>query len=182
MEEKNESTDLEKLAAGNIDVFHSFFLKYYPKVQKFILFFVKSEAVAEDLSQDIFLHIWNNRDSLLAIQSLDSYMYRMAKNKAINYLSHKKVEEDYALSQQFVQEYSIDEEIDAKELEFLIQLTIERMPEQRRCIFIMSRVEHMKNAEIADKLNLSIKTVEMHITLALKQIREIVSLVLLFFI
>jgi RNA polymerase sigma-70 factor (ECF subfamily) len=176
----DESVDLEKLALGDHDAFRRLFMKYYPKVKSFINYFVKSDAVAEDLSQDIFEYIWINRDILPNLKSLNAYLFRMAKNKSINYLNHKLIEEDYASSYVNLKEYLTDEEIYAKELELLIQLTVKNMPEQRRRIFEMSRNNHLPNAEIAEKLNISKKTVENHLNLALKQIRDVIQISLLF--
>jgi RNA polymerase sigma-70 factor (ECF subfamily) len=174
--------DLEKLALGNQDAFRLLFMKYYPKVKYFITYFVKTEAVAEELSQDIFEYIWLNKEYLADIKSLNAYLFHIAKNKSINYLNHQKIEEDYASSYMDLSEYSIEEELYAKELKLLIQLTVEKMPEQRRRIFEMSRMKNLKNSEIAEKLNISKKTVENHLNLALKQIREVTALSILFFL
>jgi RNA polymerase sigma-70 factor (ECF subfamily) len=174
--------DTEKLASGDTKVFRQFFMEYYPKVRTFIIYFVKSEAIAEDLSQDIFEHIWRHKDFLTNLKSLNAYMFRMAKNYAINYLNHKTVEENYKASRVPLGEYSTEEKLYVKELELLIQLTVEKMPQQRRRIFEMSRIENLKNAEIAEKLNISKRTVENHLNLAIKQIREITALSVLFFL
>jgi RNA polymerase sigma-70 factor (ECF subfamily) len=177
----DESVDLEKLTLGDHEAFRRLFMRYYPKVKCFINYFVKSEAIAEDLSQDIFEYIWMNRDMLSNLKSLNAYLFRIAKNKSINYLNHKLIEEDYTSSCINQKEYQIDEEIYAKELELLIQLTVEKMPAQRRFIFELSRNKHLPNAEIAEKLNISKKTVENHLNLALKQIRGVIKISSIFF-
>jgi RNA polymerase sigma-70 factor (ECF subfamily) len=157
-------------------------MEYYPKVKSFITCFVKSETIAEDLSQDIFEQIWRQKDFLSNLKSLNAYIFRMAKNTAINCLNHQTIEENYVSSCVHLPEYSMEEELYAKELELLIQLTVEKMPEQRRRIFEMSRIKNLKNAEIAEKLNISKRTVETHLNLAIKQIKEVVSLSVLFFL
>ncbi|MDR3219463.1 MAG: RNA polymerase sigma-70 factor [Dysgonamonadaceae bacterium] len=182
MEQQNNTIDIEQLALRNQDVFRQLFMQYFPKVKCFIVFFVKKETVAEELSQDVFENIWKNCEFLRNVQSLSAYIFRMAKNIAINYLNHKTVEENYLSSYIPEEEYSIEDDIYAKELALLIRLTVERMPTQRRRIFEMSRIQNMKNADIAEKLQISKKTVENHLNLALKQIREITLLIGLFFI
>jgi RNA polymerase sigma-70 factor (ECF subfamily) len=182
MPHDEEYIELEKLASGNHDAFRRLFMKYYPKVKCFITYFVKTEVIAEELSQDVFEYIWTNKEYLADLKSLNAYLFRIAKNKSINYLNHQKIEEDYTLSYIDLQEYSIEEELYAKELELLIQLMVEKMPEQRRRIFEMSRIKNLKNSEIAEKLNISKRTVEAHLNLALKQIREVTALVILFFL
>lgn len=169
---EKENIDLKEVAFGNPNAFRSFFIKYYPKVKRFIYYFIKSEEIAEDLSQDVFEYIWVNRNRLPGLQSLDAYLFCMAKNKALNYLSRQALENAYAMSCPIVREYSIEEELYAAELEMLILLIIEKMPGQRRRIFEMSRYENLKNQEIADLLHLSKKTVENHLNLALKQLRK----------
>ena len=181
MQKKEEQKYLEELSSGSHDAFHYFFITYYPKVKVFINFFVRSEDVAEDLSQDIFEKIWLNREFASNLQSFNSYVYRLAKNAAINYMEHKTIEGEYISSASIIMETSIEEEIDAKELKLLIQLTVEKMPEQRRKIYNMSRIEGMKNGEIAEQLNISKRTVEAHINQALKQIKEITAILFLFF-
>ncbi|MDR2564170.1 MAG: RNA polymerase sigma-70 factor [Prevotellaceae bacterium] len=182
-QDNDELIYLQKLASGDSKAFRYFFMSYYPKLKAFINHFVCSEAVAEDLSQDIFEKIWINRESVLELKSFNAYVYRMAKNRAINYLKHKAVEGDYVLSYtSFLQNISVEEELDAKELELLIQLTVEKMPEQRRRIFTLSRIEGLKNMEIAEKLQLSKRTVESHLNKALKQIREAIALFVALFL
>jgi RNA polymerase sigma-70 factor (ECF subfamily) len=179
---KDERVYLEKLAIGDHEAFRYLFMTYYPKLNAFMNQFVGSEAIAEDLSQDVFEKIWLNREYASNLQSFNAYIYRIAKNTAINYLDRKAVEKNYISSYfSFLPEISIEEEIDAKELELLVQLTIEKMPEQRRRIFTMSRVEGLKNMEIASILNLSKRTVEAHLNQALKQIREAIAILLVFF-
>lgn len=180
MQKKNERTYLNELASGSHEAFHYLFITYYPKVKFFINFFVRSEKVAEDLSQDVFEKIWINRELAFFLQSFNSYIYRIAKNTAINYMEHKTIEDEYISSTSVLAEISIDEEIDAKELELLIQLTVEKMPEQRRKVYKMSRIEGLKNIEIAKELNISKRTVEAHLNKALKQIKEIIAILFLF--
>jgi RNA polymerase sigma-70 factor (ECF subfamily) len=177
-----EYIDLEKLALGDQDTFRCLFLKYYPKVKSFITYFVKVEAIAEELSQDIFEYIWMNKEYLSDVKAINAYLFHIAKNKAINYLNHQRIEEDYISTHIDLQEYTIEDNFYAKELELLIRLTVEKMPEQRRRIFEMSRFKNLKNSEIAEKLNISKKTVENHINLALKQIREVTAVFVLFFV
>jgi len=175
------SIDVEQLASRDHDAFRRLFMCYFPKVKRFITYFVKKETVAEELSQDLFETVWKHCEMLRNIQSLNAYMFRMAKNAAINYLNHKTVEDNYLSSYIPDEVYSPEDEIYAKELALLIRLTVEQMPQQRRRIFEMSRIQHLKNAEIAEKLQISKKTVENHLNLALKQIREVTMLIGLFF-
>ena len=174
MQPCDEHIGLEKQAWDDRNTFYRLYMEYFPKVKGFIHYFVKSGTVAEDLSQDIFEHLWMNRARLFGMDDLSAYLFRMAKNYSINYLCHKTGEDDYASSHILDGlDCLTEEEIYAKDIELLIQLTIGKMPEQRRKVFEMSRIKNLKNTEIAEILNISKKTVENHLNLALKQIRKV---------
>jgi RNA polymerase sigma-70 factor (ECF subfamily) len=160
------------VARGDHEAFKALFMLYFPKVKLFIVRLVKSDAVAEELAQDIFVKVWEKRQTLTAVASVNAYLYRMAKNAVLNYLQHKCVENRYVEQQTFSDNLSADALFHAKEAALLIQLTVAKMPAQRKRIFELSRTSHLKNEEIAQTLNLSKKTVENHINLALKEIRE----------
>ena len=177
-----ENIQLQKIASGEHDAFRCLFMRYFPKVKYFIASIVKSEAVAEELSQDIFLKIWMGRGQLPTLRSFNAYIYRMARNAALNYLDHKYLEENYLANIDPPTSTNPIDDIEARELELLIQLTVDRLPDHRRRVYTMSRVENLKNDEIAEKLNLSKKTVENHLNLALKDIRNVLTAALLFFI
>jgi RNA polymerase sigma-70 factor (ECF subfamily) len=174
--------NLKKIAMGDHESFHSIFLKYYPKIKYFIMHIIKSEAIAEELSQDIFLRIWENRKNILKIRSFNAYMYRIAKNMALNYLEHKFVEKSYMIGYDQPAETDLEENLNAEELLFLVRLAVSRMPTQRRKIFIMSRVYNLEKEKISEKLGLAKKTVENQLSLALKDIREALYLTFIFFI
>lgn len=172
-----ESVFLKKLASGDHDAFHSIFVKYFSKTRFFISSIIKSDAVAEELAQDVFVKIWVNREELPELKSFSSYLYRIAKNTAINYLNRRYLEEKYIQTQTVIDEkyVSIEEDMYVKDIELLVQLVVDTMPPQRKRIFEMSRHENIDNNEIALRLNISKKTVENHLNLALKEIRKILQ-------
>jgi RNA polymerase sigma-70 factor (ECF subfamily) len=175
IEQANDHQAITKLAQGDHEAFRSLFMKYFPKLKFFIAGLVKSEAVAEELAQELFVRLWEKREILTMVQSFNAYLYRTAKNAAINYLNHKYVEQNHVRQHNEYQVQPSDELFQAKEMELLIWLTVEKMPEQRKKIFKMSRTAYLKNEEIAQKLNISKKTVENHLTLALKELRQLLS-------
>jgi RNA polymerase sigma-70 factor (ECF subfamily) len=178
----NEETQrMKELASGSHEAYKALFLKYFPKVKYFITHLVKSEAIAEELSQDVFLKVWEYRERMLGVLSFNSYIYRMAKNEALNYLEHKHVQDMYI--EQYINETVESEENgwEAKEIELLEQLTVSRMPPQRKTIYEMSRMQGISNAEIATRLDISKKTVENHLNLALKELRKVLYIITLFF-
>jgi len=179
---KSDDTQyVQKLILGEHNAFKALFIKYFPKMKYFIAHFVKSDAVAEELAQDIFMKIWEQREKLSNVQSFESYIYRMSKNIALNYLEHKYVEDLYLENYRGETELTIEGELYASEIALLEQLTLNQMPLQRKTVYEMSRKKGMKNDEIAAELSISKKTVENHLNLALKEIRKSLSLFVSFF-
>ena len=165
--------------------FEQFFILTFPKVKAFAWKILKSEEDAEDVAQDIFVKLWDNPNLWEDKDALDSYIYTMVRNHIYNFLKHKSVEFNY--QEKVVQEGTITNDFDihdnlyAKELQLLIKLTLDNMPEQRRKIFVMSRQRGMSNQEIADNLQLSIRTVERHIYLALQELKKIILIAFFFY-
>lgn len=167
-------------------LYEKFFILNFPKVKSFAYKILKSEEDAEDIAQDVFVKLWDHPELWEAIVNADSYIFTMARNRIFNLLKHKQIESAY--QEQVSQEdmhvmFGADtyDKIYAEELSLLIKMTIRQMPEQRRKVFLMSRQEGMSNQDIADKLQLSIRTVERHIYLALQEIKKIVFIALFLF-
>ena len=135
-------------------------------------------------TQDIFYKIWTNRETISKVDSFKAYLFRMARNMIYDYYEHSLIEENYQQKEQRRSTYDdlIEEELYARELSLLIDIAVEKMPPQRRNIFIMSRKDGLSNEEIAQRLNISKRTVENHMTQALAELWKIAySTLLLFF-
>lgn len=170
------------LQKGEHKAFEQVFIAYFNKVKYFIERIIRSENDAEELAQDIFIKLWINRESIDANKSISSYLFTLARNAAFNYLKHQQVEEAYVHDQFIrIEEVSDTEEIlYAKEIALLIEMTVNKMPEQRKRIYRLSRDSGLTNTEIAGKLNISKKTVENQLSLALKELRKAVILSIIF--
>lgn len=178
MDAKNILCDI---AEGDTEAFKTLFEMFYPKVKVFLVKLLKDDKASEDIVQDIFVKLWSMGPSLPEITSFNAYLYRMTKNAAINYLRDRKSSVD--ISELLIMcDGDIEQEYYRKEKELLVRLAVEQMPSQRKRIFTMSRYQGMTNDEIAKSLGLSKHTVENHLTLALKELREIVVAFVLFFL
>ena len=172
--------DDSKLAAyvadGNQDAFDTLFRRYYGSVNNFIRSLVKQQSVTEDLTQDVFVSLWNSRHALGQVRNLNSYIYTSARNAVIDYMrrSHNVYCISTEMSEQADDEL-LDERYFAVEKELLIRMAVESFPERRREIFRMSRFEGMSNDAIAEQLGISKKTVENQINLATRDLRKIVG-------
>lgn len=145
-----DTITLETLRHGNHAAFETVFIAYYSKVKTFIYSYIKSEADAEELAEELFVNLWINHRSINTSKSFDSYLHTIARNAAINYLKHKHVEDSYLdnTSNQTCSSTS-EEELIARELGILIDDTVEKMPQQRKEIYKLSRNEGLSNEEIS---------------------------------
>lgn len=172
----NIITDLKK---GSHNAYESVFIAYFPKVKYYINGFVKSTDIAEELTQNVFLKIWENHQSLaISVKSFDSYMFTIAYCQTIDYLRSKQVRDSFCRDQMIQQADTVctEDKYIAEETKLLVEMEIENMPEKRRKIFKMSRYEGIPNYKIAEQLNVNQRTVENQLSLAMKKIREIPGL------
>jgi len=170
---------LEALRDGSHKAFEAIFITYYNKTKAFIYGYIKSEADAEELTEDLFVNLWENRENIDASKSFNSYLHTIARNTAINFLKRKYLHIEYVNNTHIPEHTSTSEEdLIAKELGLLIDDVVDKMPEQRRQIYILSRNKGLSNAEIADQLKTTKRNVESQLSLALKEIRKAISMFL----
>ncbi len=179
---------LERLSRGEKDAYEEVFMRYYGKVCRFIAAILRSRAAAEDLSQNVFLKVWANRQALASVRSLDAYLFTIARNETCDYLRRNRTGLKYLLTEMNCPEQICDLafDYDAERMERTVAVAVDRMPPQRQMVYRLSREEHLSNLEIAERLNLSKRTVDRHLSLALNDIRRaigpLVSGVALFFL
>lgn len=161
--------------ATEVKAFERVFHKYYPMVCNFIKGMLKDIVLAEDVAQDIFMKLWLNRKKLNPLQSLKIYLCVIARNEVLTILSSKanrSVNLLPKLPEVQCETRQVDDWISFSETNSRISKLVETMPSQRRKIFKMSRYEHLSNKDIAERMNLSVRTVEKHIVLALQDLRK----------
>lgn len=161
-------------------IFERIFKKEFPRVKAFAMKILKSETDAEDIAQDVFLTLWKNPAIWENGDLSAGFLFVMTKNKVFNFLRHKNIEYSHFFNgniQDILADTgdSVSNEIYAREIRMLITLAVDNMPEQRRKVFTMSRLSGMTYIEIAEKLGLSVRTVERHAYLALKEIRTMLE-------
>ncbi len=157
------------LKRGDMDAYEQAFHTYYPKFVRFANYIVNDLSVAKDLVQNVFLKVWRYRDRLDDSLSLNNYLFVLTKREVLNYLRTQKACESLdKLSEAPGNGQRADEQVEVS----IIRSQVNKLPEQRRNVFILSRVYGLPHKEIARQLDISEKTVERHITLAGKQLRD----------
>ena len=175
---------LSDLTRGDHRAFNKIYLLCFEPIRGFFRMLLHNEAVAEELCQELFVRLWENRQTIDPSLNFKSYIYTMAKTSAMKYMRHKKVVEKYEsfrLSNTSELTHAPDEGLIASELQLMIQLSLDKMPRQRRQIFEMSRTERLSNKEIAVKLGIQESTVRAHMHNAYKELKGLVYVLFIFF-
>lgn len=165
----------QSISAGDELAYEGLFKSHFAELTLYAMRFVRGMENAEEIVQDIFFNLWNNREKLNVNTSIKSYLYRSVKNTCLNVLKHQKVEDRYQkyLSRELQgEEMNADNWMVESELSDKISKAIDKLPPERKKVFVLSRFEELKYKEIAEKLNISIKTVETQMGKALKFLRE----------
>lgn len=140
--------------------------------------FLKDPDAAEEVVQEMMFRIWTGRESLVIETSLRSYLFRAVRNGCMNVLKHLNIREEYKSFREREMgetQRSNEDEMIVSELEQKIREAIDHLPVERRKVFILSRYDGLTYGQIAEKLGLSVKTVENQMGKALKSLREELS-------
>lgn len=170
-----EQLQIKELSQGGITAFEMLFKTYYQPLCNYAYTFLQDKEDAEEIVQSTFLLVWEKRDTLAIRTSVKPYLYAMVRNACLNVIKHEKIKQKFAGEEMALADRghdSVNHAIATNELENRIKAALEALPEQCRLVFKLSRFEELKYAEIAEQLNISIKTVENHMGKALKIMRE----------
>jgi RNA polymerase sigma-70 factor (ECF subfamily) len=167
------------IKAGSEDVFRSVYRAEYSNLIYFVNSYTRNKLDAEDIVQETMLAIWESRDSLDPYRNFRSYLYTIARNKSLNYLrdNAKRLkdcslqESENLISSLALSSPSVEEEINALELREFIERVYLSLPEKVVNTFRMSRQEGLTYGKIAEKLGITTKVVEYHISITLKALR-----------
>jgi len=163
----------DNIYSGNPAMFEDVFKAHFKGLHAYACSVIKNESAAEEIVQNVFFKLWERKASIQIEQSVTAYLYRAVYNESLNYVRHHKVRASYHQhATRTGTEETTSDPAAVRELQNRIDKTINELPEQCRTIFQMSRYEDLKYRTIADRLGISVKTVENQMGKALKILRS----------
>jgi len=170
---------VQKILSGDVPSFESVYRYYYPRLNYFAKQYLLDAEASKNIVQDVFTDLWDKRMTLHKDTNLNAWLFTVTKNKSLKTISQLKSRQNYdnyIKSRQLEIDYKSLSDFDTSnlmfdELQTLIESALKKLPPACRKIFEMSRFEDRKNREIAEILNLSIKTVEAQISKALRSLK-----------
>ena len=168
-------TGIFTVGQGVEDLFEQVFKSHFKSLHAYACTIMRDPMPAEEIVQNIFLKLWEKKEDITIKENISVYLYRAVHNESLNYLRHRKVRsayQSYAMRQhKQTEQEKPAEKVVMKELEKKLEIALQELPEQCRTIFQLSRFEDLKYREIAEKLGLSVKTIENQMGKALKLLR-----------
>ncbi len=169
--------DIQRLRKGNTKAFRSLYDVYFGKVYHYCLRFTRQAEDAEELAQNVFIQLWEQRQSIDLNKSFDAYLFTIAHHNACNFLKQKarKIAREQPLSDRSILTSSTEYTILFNELSQTLRDTMATLPEKRQVIFRMWYEEHYSDEEIADLLQLSVHTIKSQLAKASRTIRAAID-------
>lgn len=171
-----KKTDKDKLFPGTgLDDYSSFkvlFEQYYGRLCAYVFTITTDYAASEDIVQELFIRLWNDRSKIIINDSVLAYLFRASRNSALNFIRGKANRERLHQNISF-QESLIDRDfLEEEEFVSFLNACIEELPDRSKQVFILSRIDGLKQQEIADKLSISVKTIKNQIWKSLQYLKS----------
>lgn len=166
---------IRRIREGDVEVFESLFRSSYVSLVRYAKAVIKDHDSAEEIVQDLFFRLWQDRNRLNIVSSLNGYLFRAVHNRCLHEISHRRIVDKHARETSLQSRENSEDPMDImryRDLQSRVARILERLPERCGKIFCMNRFEGLKYAEIAEKLSVSVKTVEANMGRALREFRK----------
>lgn len=171
----SDSDIIRRIRQGDKQEFEKLFRSSYVSLVRYAKTILRDQDTSEEIVQELFFRLWQDRQTLTIESSLNGYLFRSVHNRALHHIEHQKVVNRHAgemIARAELTSEPVTDAIYYRELQARVARVLERLPERCRIIFRMSRFEGLKYNEIADKLEVSLKTVEADMGKALREFRK----------
>lgn len=170
---KNDFEAAAALKDGNMQALEYFYNCYQKILLRFLKTYCRDEALSEEMAQEAFIQLWENRHKINTELNIKNLLFTIAKNKVLDQLRNSRNQARIIKLQQSerIQEYSTLDQVILADYNRLLSVALMQLPARNREIFSLSRITHLSNAEISQRLNISVKAVEKHITKTLHFLR-----------
>ena len=180
----NEEELINRIKSNDQSAFEKLFRIYFPRLKRYAQTILENTNEAEDLIQDVFVQVWNKRDELISEKHFASFLYTMVKNKCLNLLKRKVVEEKFVVTQLnsateelYHLSFQSDEDFSSMEekLNDELEKILTKMPERCQQAFRLKWIDGKKNHEIAKSMNISTTMVDKHLSKGLQIAKQNLS-------
>ncbi|XHR96067.1 RNA polymerase sigma-70 factor [Mucilaginibacter sp. UC70_90] len=177
MNETNIQDLLQKIAfEDDQQAFRVLYFQYYKRLYNLASFYVRSAEATEEVVNDTFISIWSRRKLLTGITDFTSYIYKAVKNKSLNFLKQKNFPIHFNIDDIKAEiedvTLNIEDQMIVADFQLLIEHAVNNLPAQCRLVFKMIKEDGLPHKEVAELLNLSVRTIEYHMSIALKKLSE----------
>jgi len=167
---------IQKIATGDQRAFEGLYRLYYKRLCQFAFLFLHSKELSEEAVSDVFFNVWMKREQLTSVRNICSYLYSSVRHQAIDYLRKKNIQYQDNINVYELEiespEHTPDDMIEREQFRELLQQALDVLPERCRMIARMHFNDHLNYKEIAEILEISRKTVEAQIVIAIHKINE----------
>lgn len=179
------SSVLSDLRAGQHEAYRKTYIHFRKPVEQFVFKLTGSRDSAEDIAQEVFLNLWEQRERLDPAGNIGGYLYHMTRNKVLKKLYAHKNSTEERYNENYTERIAdtaggTEGRLEAEEMELLVEIAVARMPKQRKDVFNLYRAG-FSNEEIAQQLGITVANAKQHLSLARKDLREFIAFVLIIF-
>lgn len=169
---RDDNQAILKLAAGDLAAYRFLFDRHFADLCNFLNIYLHSREFSEAIALEIFEYVWEKRETLVIRASFRSFIFTSGKNRAISHYRKQRRSIFTSLDPEEADDSSSGQFMEVEELRAFLESAINQLPEQSRRIFLMAREENLSHKEIALQLGITPKTVENHVGIALRKLRE----------
>lgn len=152
--------------------YNTLFVRYYNRLCQYVYSMLQDKNDSEDIVQELFLHLWNNRKKIVIAENVSAYLYKMAKNLTLNHIRSATNYKDLLDCQEQYTGYYEENQLESDEFRIALYDCIDQVPDRSKQVLILHRVQGLKQKEIAEKLDISVKTIKNQIWASLQRLKK----------